>query len=734
MGAAVAAPVRHGVGRVLDERTTHVLTIKSRHLAAGLVCTLAAGVLVSAPGASAPGAAAQSGGGPAPVQISLLNITDYHGRISGASPSTVAFADTIETLRAEAGPGSSLLLSAGDNVGATLFASSFTDDQPTIDVLNALGLAASAVGNHEFDRGIEDLQERIEPAAAWDYLGANVTVDGVRMKEYSLHEVGGLTVGVIGVVTAATPTLVSPGGIQGVAFGDPVDAVNRVAAQLDDDDESNGEADVIVAEYHEGAPAAGSIEVARAQSEVFDDIVTRTAGNVDAIFTGHTHQQSAWEGERPAGEQPGSGSAGSLGSIGSSGGSAGSLGSTGSLGSSTPGSGPSPTRPVLQAGFYGSYVGRVTLEVDPRSREVIGFTQENVAVPSSPVDADLANPVVADVKRIVDDALAEAEIVGGQPVGTVSGDITTAYFGGARDDRLSESTLGNMVGQFLKDAVADRGGADIAFMNPGGLRAELLNDPAGRNGNITLAEANAVMPFANTLVTMSLTGRQVRRVLEQQWQPVETGRLFRALGASDGLTWTFDPTRSAGDRITSVTVDGLPLDPDASYRVAVSSFLAEGGDSFTEFTEGIDVRDTGLVDSEAWLVYLADRRTEGLAPDFGRRAVAAKGLPGAVRPGQAYSFTLTDLDLTSLGAPTTQTATVALRGTPLGTFDVVEGVDGVTFGPAAHVRPLDGRVDITVTIPADTPAGDTALTITTDTGTVITVPVRVEALVPAMNG
>lgn len=700
-------------------------TLKPRRLAAGLVCTLAAGVLVAAPAAAAaPGAAAQTGGGPATETITLLNITDYHGRISAASPSTVAFADTIETLRAEAGPGSSLLLSAGDNVGATLFASAFADDQPTIDVLNALGLAASAVGNHEFDRGIEDLQERIEPAADWDYLGANVTVDGVRMKEYSLHEVGGLTVGVIGVVTAATPTLVSPGGIQGVEFGDPVDAVNRVAAQLDDDDESNGEADVIVAEYHEGAPAAGSVEVARARSEVFDDIVTRTASSVDVIFTGHTHQQSAWEGERPAVDQA---AVERLGSTGSSG----SLGSTGSL---TPGAGPSATRPVLQAGFYGSHVGRVTLEVDPRSREVIGFIQENVAVPSSPAGADLSNPVVADVKRIVDDALAAAEIVGGQPVGTVTGDITTAYSGGVRDDRLSESTLGNLVGQFLKDAVADRGGADFGFMNPGGLRAELLNDPAGRSGNITLAEANAVMPFANTVVTMSLTGRQVRRVLEQQWQPVETGRLFRALGTSDGLTWTFDPTRSAGDRITSVTVDGLPLDPEASYRVAVSSFLAEGGDSFSAFTEGTDVRDTGLVDSEAWLVYLADRRTEGLAPIFARRAVAAKGLPGAVRPGQEYSFTLTDLDLTSLGAPTTQTATVALRGTPLGTFDAVPGVDDVTFGPAAHVRPLDGRVDITVTIPVDAPAGDTALTITTDTGTVITVPVRIEALVPAVSG
>lgn len=700
-----------------------MFTLHSRPLSAVMACVLATGALATCTLTtvalvSVPVVAAQSTAGTAPDRITLLNITDYHGRISAATPSTVAFADTIESLRAEAGADSSLLLSAGDNVGATLFASSFKNDQPTIDVLGALGLAASAVGNHEFDRGIGDLQDRIEPAADWDYLAANVTVDGAAMKGYSLHEVGGMTVGVIGVVTEDTPTLVSPGALVGVEFDDPVDAVNRVAAQLTDDDETNGEADILVAEYHEGAPAAGSIEVARARSAVFDDIVTRTAGSVDAIFTGHTHQLSAWEGEQLAGVQSGPASSGSSSS------------------------GPGPenpvvaTRPVLQAGFYGGHVGRVTLEVDPETREVVGSTQENVPVRTSAAGADLSNPVVAEVKRIVDAALAEAQIVGSQPVGTVTGDITTAYSGGVRDDRQSESALGNRVGQFFKDAVTDRGGADLGFMNPGGLRAELRNDPPGQDGNVTRAEANEVLPFANTLVTLSLTGEQVRRVLEQQWQPADSGRLFRALGTSDNLTWTFDPTRPAGDHITSVTIDGAPLDPAASYRVAVASFLAEGGDHFTAFTEGTDVRDTGLVDSEAWLVYLAERRAEGIAPDFGRRGVAAKGLPGTVQAGQEYSFTLTDLDLTSLGAPTTRTATVELGpaapgGAPLGTFPAVAGIDDVTFGPAAHATPFDGRVDITVTIPAGTPAGDTALRITTDTGTVITVPVVVGAAVPA---
>ncbi|WP_010542348.1 bifunctional metallophosphatase/5'-nucleotidase [Dietzia alimentaria] len=709
----------------------HVHTFSHRSLATALACTLTAGILVSAP-FEAPPATAQSSGSSTTETVTLLNITDFHGRISAAQPSTVAFADSIEKLRAEAGQGSSLLLSAGDNVGATLFASSFSDDRPTIDVLNAVGLAASAVGNHEFDRGVADLRDRIAPAADWDYLAANVTVDGEQMPEYSLHEVSGLTVGVIGAVTEQTPSVVNPAGIVGARFENPVDAVNRVAARLADGDPRNGEADIVVAEYHEGPPAAGSIEVARASSAVFDDIVTRTAGSVDVIFTGHTHQASAWQGEREVSEPAGVGSLGTgsggllgAGSLGA--GSAGSMGSLGSLTGSLDGAQEQlvATRPVVQAGSYGAYISRVQLDVDRGTGRVSGHTQENVAVPPSAVGADLSNPVVGEVKRIVDSALAEADVVGGRPVGTVRGDITTAHRDGRRDDRLSESTLGNLVGQFFKDAVADRGGADLGFMNPGGLRAELLDDPAGQDGNVTLAEADAVLPFANTLLTLTLTGEQVRRVLEQQWQPVSTSRLFRALGTSDNLAWTLDPVAPVGERITSVTLDGEPLDPAADYRVAVSSFLAEGGDHFTAFTEGRDVRDTGLIDSEAWLTYLAERREGGVAPDFGRHGVAAKGLPGTVEAGDELSFTLSDLDLTSLGAPTTATATVDFGGRQLGTFDAVPGVDNETFGPAPHATQLDGRVDISVTIPAGTPPGATALTVTTDTGTVVTVPFTV---------
>ena len=255
--------------------------------AATLGACLAAAPLIAIPASAAPAA-------PAAVQLNLLNINDFHGRID---ENTVKFAGTVETLRAEYGDDATLFLSDGDNIGASLFASASQQDTPTLDVLNALDLHASAVGNHEFDQGYADLIGRVADTADFDYLGANVYKAGTEqpaLDEYLLTEVQGVTVGIIGTVTEETPALVSPNGIVTLSFGDPVAAVNRVATQLTDGDPDNGEADVIVAEYHEGA-SAGTVENATLEQELaladsaFARIVTKTSAAVDAIFTGHTH-------------------------------------------------------------------------------------------------------------------------------------------------------------------------------------------------------------------------------------------------------------------------------------------------------------------------------------------------------------------------------------------------------------------------------------------------------------
>ena len=248
-------------------------------------------------------------GSPAPVTMNLLLVNDFHGRINA---NTVKWAGTVEKLTAdaEAAGQSTLMVGAGDLIGASEFASSVQQDQPTIDVMNALGLDASAVGNHEFDQGWADLRDRvIGPSgsrnALWEYLGANVYAKGTTdpvLPEYALFDVDGVQVAVVGAVTEETSTLVSPGGITTLDFGDPVEAVNRVAGELSDGAPGNGEADVVVASFHAGAQVGvgSTYDAEFAKGGEFAAMASLDA-SVDVIFNGHTHQVYAWDAPRPGG-------------------------------------------------------------------------------------------------------------------------------------------------------------------------------------------------------------------------------------------------------------------------------------------------------------------------------------------------------------------------------------------------------------------------------------------------
>lgn len=630
------------------------------------------------------------------TQIDLLGINDYHGRIDG---NTVAFAGTIEQERAK-NPDGTVFVSAGDNIGASLFASAVANDQPTIDVMNALELRVSAVGNHEFDQGIDDLTGRVTDAANWPYLGANVYAKGTTtpvLDEYAVLDVDGVQVGFVGAVTEETPTLVTPAGIADLDFGDPVEAVNRVTDDLLDGDLTNGEADVVVAMLHEGAsegtPEGASLEDELAAGGPFAHIVNDTDPRIAAIYTGHTHKQYAWDAPIPGTDR---------------------------------------TRPVVQTGSYGEFIGHVSLTVG-QDGEILASSAQNVARTTTPA-AELveAYPRVAEVDEIVTAALAEAEIIGAQPVGSVTDDITTAfsggeytadgYQGGSRDDRASESTLGMTVANALLDTVAnpDRGGADLGVVNPGGLRNELY---VGDDGVITYAEANAVLPFVNNVYTVTLTGEQLDTLLEQQWQTTEEGdrpqRPYLALGLSDNVSYTTttaDPNAEPGENVSTITIDGAPIDPAAEYTVATFSFLVSGGDNFRVFRDGTDVRDTGLIDRDAWVEYLG--ANPDLAPDFARRGVVVDAPDVPVAAGAEVTVGVADLDLTSLGSPlnTDVTGTLVARGgdiasgTVLGTADVA-----------------DGAADLTVTVPAQTEAGDYDLWVVAEpSGTTVRVPVTVE--------
>jgi 5'-nucleotidase len=619
--------------------------------------------------------------------INLLNINDFHGRIDA---NTVKFAGTVEQLREASGAANTALLSAGDNIGASVFASASQDDKPTIDVLNALELQTSAVGNHEFDKGYADLDGRVTEAANWDYLGANVYAQGTTtpvLDEYKIITLDGVKVAVIGAITQETPSLVTPSGISMLEFGDPVEAVNRVAKKITDNDL----ADVIVAEYHEGA-GAGTPEKATLEEEIvsagaFQDIVTKTSPTVDAIFTGHTHKQYAWDAPIPG------------------------VSADAAV----------KTRPVLQTGSYGEFIGQITLSVDTATDAVTSYTQENVARTKTDDAALLAKfPRVKAVKAITDAALADAEVAGSVPVGQISADITTAqtldpvtgkYI---RDDRSSESTLGNLVGDSILKALNSEqsGGAEIGVVNPGGLRADLRYSNDGvKDGVITYANANAVLPFVNNLWTTSLTGAQVKIMLEQQWQTNADGsipsRPFLNLGLSSNMDYTYDSTRPMGQHITSVTINGAPLDMERSYRVGTFSFLATGGDNFRVFTQGTNTKDSGLIDRDAWINYLGERSEESpIAPDFARRGVEVIGNPETVKAKGAVSFKLNKLDLTSLGSPKNTSVVVEFTDAK-GKRRVVDTV-GVTDGSAkvAFTLPADARTSGTITVKA-APSGTT---------------------------
>lgn len=658
----------------------------------------AIGALLSAPIFVAPAATAAD-----PIDITLVDINDFHGRIDS---NTTKFATTVEQIRQSAGEENTLFLSVGDNIGASPFASATQQDAPTIDVLNALDLAASAVGNHEFDRGFDDLTGRVTDRADFAYLGANVVnkADGSpALPASETFTVGGIKLAVIGAVTEETPTLVTPSGITTIDFTDPVAAVNDEVERLEALPEGD-QPDVIVASYHEGA-GAGAPDGSNLAEEVshggaFADIVNNTDASVDAIFTGHTHKAYAWDAPVPGG-----------------GGS---------------------TRPILQTGSYGENVGKVTLSVDPDTNEISAYTVQNVARVAT---ADLALPRVAEVKTIVDSALAYAATIGNEKVADITTDITTAYSGGSyvdgvytgsdpanpktgRDDRASESTIGNLVPDaMLAQSKVTNAPADLALNNPGGLRDELLfagntttGGPNNTDGSVTFAEANAVLPFTNNLYTVSLTGASLKKVLEQQWQRDGNGnvpsRPYQQLGLSKNARYTFDATRAEGDRVTSVWIDDELLDSERTYRVIVPSFLGTGGDNFRAFTEGTWV-DTGVVDYEGFIDYLGTNSP--VAPDFGRRSVAVTGIADSYDVGDTVSFSLPKLNLTSIGSPADTSVSATLE-TDSGSIDL--GSQPVTNG-ASGTFAFD--------LPASAGSGATISVEAQPSGTIATIPLVVAA-------
>ncbi len=609
-----------------------------------------------------------------PVDIDIVSVNDFHGRLEASAPAAGAavLGGMVNSYRA-ANPNTAFV-AAGDLIGASTFTSYIQQDQPTIDALNEIGLEVSSLGNHELDLGRSDFDGRVLPAANWDYLAANLydtTTGAPAYQEYSLKQYGDVTVGFVGAVTDELPSLVSPAGISTLQVRPVVPEINRVADQLSDGNDANGEADVVILLVHEGA-ATATVASATDGSR-FGQIVNGANANIDAIISGHTHL--AYDFDIPI-------------------------------------AGTDRTRPVYSSGQYGERYGHLDLSVDPTTGAILSIGAEVL-----PLTGFTPDPEVA---AIVASAVAISRVAGSVKVGDITADFNRGIQTSNAENRGAESTLGNFVADVQLWATQDKG-TDIAFMNPGGLRADLkyaLNAtvPGDGTGVVTYQEAAGVQPFANTLVVMDLTTEQVKAVLEQQWQPTGASRPILHLGVSNTLEYTYDPTAPAGNRIRSIYVQGALAAPGQVFQVVANSFLSAGGDNFTAFVGGANKADSGKIDLGSMVEYFVANPVA--SPDYQQRAVGVVlSAPDAdgYSAGDSVTLTLSSLLFTRDGARA-GTAVVSAGGTTLGSAvidpSIVDTTDEV------------GRATVTITVPAGTRAGVLPLTVSVpETGTSIDVPI-----------
>ena len=562
---------------------------------------LAALLLTSA--CAAPMASRQ---GPAePVTVGIIGINDFHGALeppkqsvfvdngtptAGQPASGVVgvpaggaawLASAIDQVRAKYP--NHAVVSAGDMISASQIASSLYLDEPTIGVMNRIGVDFNAVGNHEFDRGREELLRmqsggcvqhtarkpcQIEPfkGADFKYLAASTKTEngGTLFPATGLKSFGEgkrrVTVGFIGLTLKGTTELVSPDGIKGLTFADEADTINAAVPVL----KAQG-ADAVVVLIHQGGKTADYTDGHDCSGFKGDitAILDRVDPRVDVVVSGHTHWSYVCDYGRM-----------------------------------------NPARPFLltSAGVYGELVSDITLKIDPATHRVVDKRAVNVIVQSEPYTASRGHvpnsdlvprfapraDIAAYVSRYVEAARQFAE----RPVGKLSGPATRREIG--------DVDYGGPLAALIADAqlAATQGaGAQISFMNAFGVRAPIV---PGADGNVTFGMIYATQPFNNQLVTMTISGAELKLLLEQSF--IDTGP-EQFLTPSAGFTYTVDRAAPAGARISAMLLNGKPIDPATDYRVSVSDFLSNGGDGFSVFARQRDkVRGAVDIDAlEAWL-------------------------------------------------------------------------------------------------------------------------------------
>lgn len=525
----------------------------------------------------------------APVELRILAINDFHGYLQPPPggiridhPADKAGKITVEAGGAEhmatavrqlrEGHSNTIFVAAGDLIGASPFLSAMFHDEPTIESLDKMGLALTAVGNHEFDEGKNELLRMqhggCHPVdgcqgphpfrgAQFRYLAASTfekSTGKTVLPAYEIREFGGIPVAFIGLTLKGTPNLVAPTGVADLEFRDEADTVNALLPEL----KARG-VEAIVVLIHEGGFPTGDYNECPGISGPIVDIVKKFGRAVDVVVSGHTHRPYVCDIDG---------------------------------------------RLVTSADKYGTIVTAIDLKLDPVTRDVISARADNVIVRT---DAFARDP---EQTALLDSYDRLAAPIASRPAGSVTETLSRL------PNNAGESVLGDIVAdaQLAATRAEVDGGAVIAFTNPGGVRSDILRKD---DGAVTYGDVFASQPFRNQLVTLTLTGAQIKNMLEQQWMDPKRPRILQV---STGFGYTWDAARPDGDRIAadSLSLHGRRIDPGTGYRVTVNNFLAVGGDGFSVFTEGIAPQ-VGVYDVDALYAYF--RANSPIAPAAGNRIV-----------------------------------------------------------------------------------------------------------------
>jgi 5'-nucleotidase len=518
----------------------------------------------------------------APVDLRILAINDFHGnlrpppggiliadpgdktrKITEPAGGSEAMATLVRQLRE--GHPNTIFVAAGDLIGASPLLSAMFHDEPTIESMSMMGLALSAVGNHEFDEGKDELLRMQNggchpvdkcqgphpfPGAKFHYLAASTFDTGngkTIFPPYEIREFDGIPVAFIGLTLKGTPGIVSPESVAGLEFRDEADTVNALVPEL----KAHG-VEAIVVLIHEGGFPTGDYNECPGLSGPILDIVRKFDKAVDVVISGHTHRAYVCEIDG---------------------------------------------RLVTSGDKFGTLVTAIDLKLDRATRDVVSARADNVIVRTATLAKDPEQTaLLASYDKV-------AAAIGNRPAGSITQTLSRV------PNDAGESPLGDIIAdaQLAATSAEADGAAVIAFTNPGGIRTDI---PRKEDGAVSYADLFASQPFRNQLVTLTLTGMQIKSMLEQQWLDPKRPRILQV---SRGFSYAWDAAKPDGERVIAdrMALNGQRIEPAASYRVTVNNYLAVGGDGFTVLKEGT-ARRIGAYDADALYAYFQAHRP--LAP------------------------------------------------------------------------------------------------------------------------